>query len=227
MRAAIYFTPDRDHPLTRHAAAWLGRDAFTAAAATTDAGDSRPVSEPARYGFHATLKAPFRLAPPHTLAALDAAIRAFAESRAAVRLGTLKLARIDGFFALVPDRSLRELSELEADVRTHFEHFRAPLTEADYLRRQPDRLTPRQRDNLVRWGYPHVAGDFRFHMTLTDRVADAAAPAIAAGLERALGPALREPVRLDALALFVEPEPGQSFSIHSRHALRVPAINEA
>lgn len=225
MRVAIYFTPDRDHALTRAAAAWLGRDAFAAdeAAASGD----RPVAEPARYGFHATLKAPFRLAPPLTLAALDAALRAFGESRAAVQLGRLKIARIDGFFALVPDISSPGLAELEADVRTHFEPFRAPLTEADHLRRQPDRLTPRQRDNLARWGYPHVAEDFRFHMTLTDRVPDAAAPAIAAELERALGPALRDAVQLDALALFVEPEPGRPFSIHSRHALRVPATNEA
>jgi putative phosphonate metabolism protein len=227
MRVAIYFTPDRDHPLTRHAAAWLGRDAFAADDAATGAGDGRPVSEPARYGFHATLKAPFRLARPHTLAALDVALSAFARSRAGLELGALRLARIDGFFALVPSRSLPGLSELEAEVRTHFEPYRAPLTEADYLRRQPDRLTPRQRDNLIRWGYPHVADDFRFHMTLTDRVPDAAAPAIAAELERALGPALRDAVQLDALALFVEPEPGQPFSVHSRHALGLPATIEA
>ena len=225
MRVAIYFTPDRDHALTRRAAAWLGRDAF--APGETATSRDRPVAEPARYGFHATLKAPFRLAPPHTLAALDEAIRAFVEDRAAVQLGTLRLARIDGFFALVPDRHLPALAELEAEIRTHFEHFRAPLTETDYLRRAPDRLTPRQRNNLLNWGYPHVAEDFRFHMTLSDRVPDAAAPAIASGLESAFGPALREPVRLDALALFVEPEPGQPFHVHSRHALALSTTIEA
>jgi len=227
MRVAIYFTPDRDHPLTRHAAAWLGRDAFAADDAATDTGDGRPVSEPARYGFHATLKAPFRLARPHTLAALDVALSAFARSRAGLELGTLRLARIDGFFALVPVCSPPELLELEMEVRTYFEPYRAPLTEADYIRRKPDRLTPRQRDNLARWGYPHVAEDFRFHMTLTDRVPDAEAPAIAAELQCILGPALRDTVRLDALALFVEPEPGQPFSIHSRQALGLPATIEA
>lgn len=227
MRVAIYFTPDRDHALTRHAAAWLGRDAFTAAGPTQGAGDGRPVSEPARYGFHATLKAPFRLAPPHSLATLDAAIRSFAETRAAVALGTLKIAQIDGFFALVPERPSPELSRLEADIRAHFEPFRAPLTDADYIRRRPDRLTQRQRDNLVRWGYPHVAEDFRFHMTLTDRVLDAQAPAIAAELQRAFGPTLRDAIRLDSLALFIEPQPDHPFHIHAWRPLQTPATIEA
>jgi len=225
MRFAIYFTPDRDHVLTRRAADWLGRDAF--AAGTAAAAGGRPVAEPARYGFHATLKAPFRLAPPHMPAALDAALAGFAGSHAAVQLGTLEIARIDGFFALVPAQAPSGLPELEADVRTHFEPYRAPLTDADYIRRQPHRLTQRQRDNLIRWGYPHVAEDFGFHMTLTDRVEDSEAPAIAAELERRFGPALREPVSLDALSLFVEPEPGQPFHVHSRHALGVPATTEA
>jgi len=226
MRVAIYFTPDRDHALTQRAAEWLGRDAFVAGRSAAGA-SGRPISEPARYGFHATLKAPFRLAPPHTPAALDAALADFAESHTAVRLGTLTIARIDGFFALVPERPAPGLLELETGVRTHFEPYRAPLTDADYIRRKPDRLTPRQRDNLIRWGYPHVAEDFRFHMTLTDRIADAEAPAIAAELERRFGPALRDPVRLDALALFIEPDAGQPFHVHSRHALGVPATTEA
>ena len=29
---------------------------------------------------------------------------------------------------------------------------------------------PRQDANLLRWGYPYVLEDFRFHMTLTERL---------------------------------------------------------
>ena len=73
----------------------------------------------------------------------------------------------------------------------------------------------------------YVGEDFRFHMTLTNRVADAEAPFIAVELEHALGPALREAVQLDALALFVEPAPGRPFHVHSRHALCLPATAKA
>src|SRR5262249_2220033 len=45
-----------------------------------------------------------------------------------------------------------------------------PLTDADRARRNPARLTPRQRDYLERWGYPYVMEEFRFHMTLTGRL---------------------------------------------------------
>src|SRR5690606_24575986 len=69
MRYAIYFTPERDHPLTRKAAQWLGRDAFggetlppSSAAPLSAAEVAFQTAAARRYGFHATLKAPFRLA---------------------------------------------------------------------------------------------------------------------------------------------------------------------
>ena len=67
-RYAIYFAPRPRRALARFGAAWLGWDAE--AGADRDgpelAGLPRPraeiVATPRRYGFHATLKAPFRLA---------------------------------------------------------------------------------------------------------------------------------------------------------------------
>jgi len=50
---------------------------------------------------------------------------------------------------------------------TRFEQFRAPLTEADVQRRNPDSLTESQRQNMYQYGYPHVLNDFNFHMTLS------------------------------------------------------------
>src|SRR5262249_20808233 len=55
MRAAIYFTPPPDHPLTRTAALWLGRDAFTGQPMPTPPAAALDVglmtAEPRRYGF--------------------------------------------------------------------------------------------------------------------------------------------------------------------------------
>ncbi|WP_230533793.1 DUF1045 domain-containing protein [Microvirga roseola] len=222
MRAAIYFTPAKSNPLTVRAAEWLGRDAF----------DRRPargpdpkidvlVSEPARYGFHATLKAPFRLADGTTINDLDQELAAFAQRMQAVSLGTLAVTRLDSFFALTVQATPPLLLDAEEAIRMAFEPFRAPLTEQEVARRDPQNLSKRQQANLSRWGYPHVGQDFRFHMTLTNAIVDEAE---AAQVERRLhsqfNHVLEIPVVIDALALFVEPGPGAPFYIHSRHPLK-------
>ena len=68
-RHAVYFAPAVDTPLSRRAAAVIGREPAGGAAVPfpdappCDAEDwSALTVEPRRYGFHATLKAPFELA---------------------------------------------------------------------------------------------------------------------------------------------------------------------
>jgi putative phosphonate metabolism protein len=222
MRVAIYFTPAKNDPLTLRAAEWLGRDAF----------DHRPVrdpdpkidvlvSEPARYGFHATLKAPFRLAGGTTLNDLDRELAAFAQRTQAISLETLAVTRLDSFFALTVQTALPRLLQVEEAVRTTFEPFRAPLTKQEVARRNPQSLSERQQANLSRWGYPHVGQDFRFHMTLTNSIVDKdEAARVKKRLHSQFNPVLETPVVVDALALFVEPRPGAPFYVHSRHPLR-------
>ena len=82
----------------------------------------------------------------------------------------LSLARLDGFFALVPGAEAADLYALADDVVTGFDGFRAPATEAEIARRNPAALTSRQRELLDAWGYPYVLDEFRFHLTLTDRI---------------------------------------------------------
>lgn len=225
MRYAIYFTPDRTDKLTEAAARWLGRDAFGGDAMADD-GDigltraeiDRNTVSARRYGFHATLKAPFALAQVTTEDRLDRALAAHAASLDPVALD-LVLGQIDGFFALVPAGHNPTLHALADGVVRAFEPFRAALTPADIARRNPDALDPAERENLERWGYPYVFEQFRFHMTLTDRVFGAEAETIRAALERRFAPLLAEPVVLGALALFVEPEPGASFTVRAMHAL--------
>ena len=112
MRAAIYFTPPAAHPLTEAAALWLGRDAFTGEARSLSARDGENerdireiTAEPRRYGFHATIKAPFRLAANHSLAELDAALADFCRSAKAPAAPTLCLRPIGSFFALTAHRT--------------------------------------------------------------------------------------------------------------------------
>ena len=109
MRYAIYFTPGQNDPLTRIAASWLGRDPFTGAQPPAPTVTRLSPAEIAyhtasarRYGFHATLKAPFHLAENTTEAELDNAVATFAAGADPILLSRLMPARIDGFLALVP-----------------------------------------------------------------------------------------------------------------------------
>lgn len=226
MRYAIYFTPERDDPLSRIAANWLGRDPFTGTAAPMPAIGRLSPAEIAfhtaaarRYGFHATLKAPFLLAGGETEASLNKAMEVFAETVAPVTIPRLVIKQIDSFFALVPEEQSPELNRFADDVVVAFERFRAPLTEAEIERRSPDSLSPIEFRNLLQWGYPYVFEAFRFHMTLTGRVGADEAPRVRSAIEEFFGILLDEPVPVDGLALFVEPEPGAPFHIQSYHLL--------
>ena len=112
-----------------------------------------------------------------------------------------------------------ELDTLAAAVVEAFDPFRAPLTEAEIQRRNPDALNPEEFRNLCQWGYPYVFKTFRFHMTLTGRVGAEEAPRVRAALEEVIAPSLAHPVPIDSLSLFVEPESGAPFTVSSSHAL--------
>jgi putative phosphonate metabolism protein len=228
MRAAIYFAPPPASLLGQPAACWLGRDAFTGAPArAADPRIDAIVRDPARYGFHATLKAPFRLAEGRTLAALEDALHAFASARQGFVVPALALARLGQFFALVPERANAAVQALEGDVLRHFEPFRAPLTPSEIEKRRPHRLTPRQRELLDRWGYPHVLDEFRFHMTLTGPVAFAEFPWVEAMLSARFASFTGRPLAVEALALFVEPEPGAPFAVRSIHPFKIHSLAES
>lgn len=225
MRAAVYFAPSPDTLLGQTAARWLGRDAFSGATTREpDRSIDAIVQEPARYGFHATLKAPFRLAEGCSLTELDNALDAFAASRQGFVLPALALARLGQFFALVPERPSPALQSLAGEVLRHFEPFRAPLTPAEIEKRRPHRLTPRQRELLAQWGYPHVLDEFRFHLTLTGPVAFAEFPWVEAMLAARFAAFIGKPMAIETLALFVEPEPGAPFAVHSTHTFRAQAL---
>lgn len=226
MRHAIYFTPPAGHPLTTAAARWLGRDAFFGTtfeaepvAPLTAAEVADMTAAPRRYGFHATLKAPFRLRHADRAPDLMAEAAHFASGIAAFRLPPLRITRIGAFFALTPSEPCEALSALADDIVVRFEPFRAPLDESEWARRKPDKLTERQRANLDKWGYPHVFEEFRFHMTLTGPVREAQAPRVAEALERIFMPILSEPLEFANIALFVEEETGGPFMVDSLHPL--------
>lgn len=213
-RYAIYYTPEPG-PLAAFGAAWLGWDIETAREVPQPkvAGLPQPVqaltATPRKYGFHATLKPPFRLAAGANIGALTEAVADFAARHPVAEAPGLVLARLGAFLALVPHGDATKLSALAAEIVASFDRFRAPAGRAELARRRSPGLTAPQEANLVRWGYPYVLDEFRFHMTLTGKLSPETATTTQAALAPAIAPVLPAPFRLDALTLAGEDAQGR------------------
>jgi len=225
MRHAIYFTPPANHPLTEQAARWLGRDAFTGAQADLPKPGAigqqlqlHYTRSPRRYGFHATIVAPFTLAANITTEGLEAALATFCEEREPFELPSLELRELGTFFALVSRQRGDQLAQLESDAVEFFQYLRQPLVREDLERREAGGLTGRQRELLLRWGYPFVKEEFRFHMTLTGAVSPKDKPAVRMALEEHFRDFLGKPLIFDRLAIFEEKTAGGPFKVKTiRH----------
>jgi putative phosphonate metabolism protein len=225
-RLALYFTPAEGSAWWRFGANWLGRDPATGAAVPQPvvpgvAGDEfrSLTATPRRYGFHATVKAPFALRAGATRKALATAVERFCADRVAFRVPRLTVARLDDFLALVPVARESRVNDLAADCVREFELFRAPLDAAELERRRRGGLSPRQDRYLEEFGYPFVLSEFRFHLTLTGPL-NSAAPQHVAGVraaaEHAIAALADEPLPFDALALFEQSEREAPFHLVAR-----------
>lgn len=215
-RFAVYVTPEG--PLAGFGAAWLGWDiaAGQAVAFAEDTGlDLEAITRtPRRYGFHATIKPPFRLNDGQTRAALEAAFAAFCASEPAVMVDGLRLSRIGPFLALTARGDQGGLERLAARAVAQLDPFRAPPGEDELDRRRAAGLTPAQDALLRRWGYPYVMDEFRFHITLSGALDTATAQRVEACLEPRLAPLLPAPFRIGHLTLAGEDEGGMFHALH-------------
>ncbi|WP_173987842.1 DUF1045 domain-containing protein [Agrobacterium salinitolerans] len=227
VRYAIYFSPAKDHPLTEAASRWLGRNAFSGTLHDDQDDYAEITEEPRRYGFHATLKAPFELAEKYSEAELLTAFEDFAASQSTFEIPRVVVGALGPFFALVPDRTYQPLQDFAAEIVDHFDRFRAPLSETDIARRRPQMLTESQRQNLSLWGYPHVMDDFRFHMTLTGRIDESEQPAMHKVLSARFSEFTDRPLSISGLALFIEETRGAPFTVHSWRPLGQPPKKDA
>jgi putative phosphonate metabolism protein len=219
-RYALYYVPAPDSPLWQFGCAVLGYDAVRGCDvphATPEgwlADDWRAATaEPRRYGFHATLKAPFRLAEGRTEADLLHAMQAFSAGTVPAPIGILRVATIRNFIALVPQEQGHELLALAAAIVTAFEPFRAPLSAEDHARRRPEALPARERAYLERYGYPYVLDAFRFHMTLSGPLPPERIHQTRKAIETDLLPVVPLPTDVDRIALCAQPSPDTRFRV--------------
>jgi hypothetical protein len=210
-RFAVYYAPPSGDFATR-ANLWLSDAAPTLPGLPRAPADL--TAAPRRYGFHGTIKAPFRLADGVDARMLQAALAALAARLPPVRMAGLRLEILKGFLAFIPEGDETDLLALGAEVVSRLDPLRAPLTEADIARRRPDRLTARQRELLARWGYPYVMEEFRFHLTLTDDLPDEVAHSTAAILGPWFAEVLPRPFDIADLCLFGEDATGRFHLLH-------------
>jgi putative phosphonate metabolism protein len=226
-RFAIYFAPPEDSPLTQLASAWLGRDAFPHfAPVLTDPpcnGFSREVwraatADPRMYGFHATLKPPFRLVAHARPDELFDRARAFARTQRPFEAPALQLSSLSSFIALTLAQRCKQFEALaEACVR-EFDAFRAPPSEEEFARRRRARLSQTQLQYLNRWGYPYVMDEWRFHMTLTSSLQAPLFDQIGAHLKELFAPHCSAPLVVDSICIFEQPSEGEPFEVVERFA---------
>lgn len=215
-RYAVYYAP-RPGAFADRASAWLGWDAaqgrILPQPVLPGLGDPAALTvDPRRFGFHGTIRAPFRAAEGLGPQDIAAAVASLAARLAPVVCDGLQLENLHGFLALTPTGCEAALLELGAAVVEGTNALRAPLTEAEIARRRPDRLSARQRALLDTWGYPHVMEEFRFHLTLTDRLADPAP--VQAALAAHFAPVLPRPFVIQDLCLFGEDAQGRFHLLH-------------
>ena len=223
-RHAIYWAPPAGSDFARFGAAWLGWDAEAGRPVPHPDVPGLPVpvaditATPRRYGFHATLKAPFRLDAAAEAADLDAIAAGLAGELARFEAPPLELARIGRFVALVPSGPCEALQALADRCVEDFHDCAAEPDDAELARRRMAGLTARQDQLLYRWGYPYVFDQFRFHITLTGPLPDEHAGPVLEALDGLTAPFRAAPLPVVEFCLFGE-DAASRFHLVNRYPL--------
>ncbi|MEO0384909.1 MAG: DUF1045 domain-containing protein [Pseudomonadota bacterium] len=221
-RYAIYVMAEGD--FHQEASRWLGWDCRVGC--TLEHPDVDGLSDsinaltqtPRKYGFHGTIKPPFRLADGETQASLQEACATLMPTLPAAKVDELVVRPLGGFVAAVPKSPSASLAKLAADVVEKLDGFRAPPSGEELEKRRRAGLLPAQEANLLRWGYPYVMDEFRFHMTLSGKRPVPEAENLAAKLGEHFASVLPKPFDITSLALLGEDEAGR-FHLITSYAL--------
>lgn len=169
-RYAVYFVPADSSPLAKFGHGVFGRTAT--GEPLKNLLDDHPdrfslTRNPAHYGFHATLQAPFELALDQSLTSLEQAVAALTETMSPVSLTGLVPQRTGDNLSLCLPQPIPSLQQLAGRCVLELNSFRKPLGRNDLMRRKKAVRSNRQEHALEHFGYAKVLDDFLFHMTLT------------------------------------------------------------
>jgi hypothetical protein len=227
-RVAIYAAPSIDDLWWERGSHWLGRCAFHRRGLPLPVIDGLDptmiqalTAEPRRYGWHATLKAPMRLAPHVSLAHVRDSVAELCSRHGAIDLPDLQVTRLGGFLALCLEQPPPTLGALADDCVRSLQPLAAPLTEKELARRRSRPLTPEEDALMLAWGYPWVLQRFRFHFSLTGSLKDTPEHQVTAVEQLARSHfAGLPPLRLGHVSIFVEPQAGADFVLYEQMELK-------
>lgn len=228
-RYAVYFAPAPQSPWWKAGSQWLGRCAaghsvgdMPRVKGITDEEYRQVTAAPRRYGWHATLKAPFALADGVTAEQLASALKTIAQSTPAFDMPALKVALLDNFLAVIAEPQSESANALAARCVMELHALAAPLSPSELQRRRQAPLSAAQDALLLRWGYPFVLDQYQLHCSLTGSLASMRPEQVhqlhlaAQAWFAPLGTC-----RFESLALFAEPSPGADFVLQAHYGLRV------
>ena len=131
-------------------------------------------------------------------------------------LPPLAVADLSGFLALRETAPCPELQALADACVAWPDRHRLPPDTAELARRRGQGLPPDMDALLLRWGYPGVFARWRFHMTLTRRLAPDEHALWRQAADRHFAATLAHPRRMTSLCLFTQPGPRATFLLAER-----------
>jgi hypothetical protein len=221
MRYAIYFCPASDTALGRLGQDWLAASphAPELPGISTERRNALLVKV-RRYGWHATIRAPFTPAADVGYDDVHRAVTSVAHACASFAL-PLHVHRLAGFLALRPCVDGVAPKQLATTSLKVLLPLCAPPSK-ETLDRRSVGLDADEVALLQSHGYPYVLDRYRFHLTLS-------APAIESeeqAMREWLGPRVAElpSARVDALSICREVTPGGAFELIERIPLCAPGM---
>lgn len=116
------------------------------------------------------------------------------------------------------------LDALARSCVMELDRFRRPPSSEELDQRRGKGLTTEQDRLLLRWGYPYVLEEFRFHLTLSNTIDDDAERAlIRTGLQSHLAAVLEDQVTISGICVFSQPGKDQAFLLDHEFELARPA----
>jgi len=225
-RHAAYFAPAPDSAAWLLGAQWLGRCPRSGDYVAQPVPDywepsvfAQITREPRRYGWHATLKAPFVLESGYTQADLQARLASVAASFHQGFKLEVEVAQVGNFLALVLRQPCQPLQDVAQACVEQLHACAATLPPSEVARRSRGGLSPRQQAMLAQWDYPYVLDDFVFHMTLTgplDGLSAVQTEQLAGHARSWFAPLLEQGLWVDAVSWFCEAQAGADFHFVER-----------
>ena len=224
-RFAIYFVPPESNDLTRFTASWFGWDVYKGIKVDYPVlhnlnYDIKEITNtPSKYGFHGTLKAPFSLVPNKTIDDLKLSLSMLSRSIKKFLIPSICLREISGFIAIVPTVQNQSINFLARKCLEGLDCFRDAEPPEILNKRRSAGLSSSEERHLLKWGYPYVLDDFRFHLTMTGKLTPKVSKNVFSVLSSELQAALNAPLPINKICLFGESNINGQFEVIDEFSL--------